>query len=201
MIPKLKPQVSSRSFPPHSIWSTSRECADEMSEGCRWAGGVLHAHGANAPASSLNRRACLLAQCAGRRAAPCAASPSRTACSRAGDPEFGGDPSLWHRGRCRHCRCRHPGSLECSFCSGSPRMAATQPLGRGGPRALARKVLGETSAKLFGERSIRKAFETLAKTPTQNSLFCKAKVLVSQFWDPSTVGTWGDIFLMSEVPL
>ena len=156
MIPKLKPQVSSRSFPPDSIWSTSGECADEIrnERGCRWAGGVLPAHGGNAPASSLNRRACLLAPCAGRRAAPCFAQRHarclpRKACSSAGDPELGGDPSLWHRGRCRHCRCRHPGSLRCSLCSGSLPVAATHPLGRRRqgawtPTALAWKVMGKT---------------------------------------------------------
>ena len=144
-----------------------------MSGGCRWAGGVLPAHGGNAASKGRIRRACLLAQCAGRSAAPCAVSPARTSCSRAGDPELGGDPSLWHRGRCRHCRCRHPGCSKCSFYPGSARVAATQPLGRRrqgawtphGPHA--RKVW-KNFDKIFGDLSIRKVLETLAKTLTQN---------------------------------
>ena len=60
--------------------------------------------------------------------------------------------------------------------------------GRGDPHGPGEESHGENSEKLFGERSIRKVFETLAKTPTQNSLFCKAKVLVSQFWDASNFG-------------
>ena len=93
LVQKLKPQVSARSFPPDSIRSTSGKFADEMSGGGRGGGGVLSAQGANAASKVRVRRACLLAQCAGRRAVPSAVSPARTACSRAGYPDLGGDPS------------------------------------------------------------------------------------------------------------
>ena len=180
MIPKLKPQVSSRSFPPDSIWSTSGECADEMSEGCRWAGGVLPAHGGNATACWLNRRACFLAQCAGRRAAPCAVCPARTACFRAGDPELGGDPSLWHRGRCRHCCCRRPGSLRCSFCSGSLPVAATHPVGRRRqgawtPTTLAWKVMGKTPKNFLASGRSEKFLRLRPKLRPKTPCFVKQK--------------------------